>query len=204
MRKTGITFLAFTVAFLAVNLLSGQQPFPFPGGGMGGPGGGQVDPLNLVRNPQVRKELEVSDEQIQKLPDAVRKALGDVLNDKQMKRLREIELQQLGARAFNDAKVQKDLKFSEEQRDNVKTILLDSQKESFELFKSKDDFKANMEKVLALQKETNEKLTNVLSSDQKRAWKQMLGDEFKMEKKGFAFPGKKGPPKKDNKKDDLQ
>ena len=146
----------------------------------------------------MKKELGLSDEQFAKVPDAVLKALAEVLDDKQMKRLRQIELQQRGTQAFLDAKVQKELKISDEQKGNIKTILEDSRKEIAEFFKDAKggDFQGLREKMTSLRKETTEKVQNVLSSDQKKAWKQLLGEEFKMER-GFG-PGGDFKKKKKN------
>lgn len=200
MRALGTSVLVFLTAFIAVGLLSGQQPFGGFGGGFGGPGGQGLDPLTLVRLPQVKKELDITEEQMDKLPDAVLKALGEVLSDKQLKRLKEIELQQRGPRAFSDPKIQKSLKFSQEQRDNVVTILDDAKKDMAELKKGggKGFDPEVFKKLQAMNTEVSEKLTNVLTAEQKRSWKQMQGDEFKLE---FGFG--KGGGKKGKKKDDL-
>ena len=184
--------VALAVAFVVVGLVGGQQ---FGGrGGFGGKGGGaNQDAYTLLRNDQVKKELGVSEEQVEKIPAAVMKALGSVLDDKQMKRLRQIELQQRGTQAFLDASVQKDLKITPEQTGNIKTILDDSRKEQAEAFKEAQGgggFGAVQEKLAELRKETNEKVQAVLTSDQRKAYKQLLGEEFKMQFKGFGGQGK--------------
>jgi hypothetical protein len=189
----------FTLALFGVGVVTGQVPF----GGFGGfGGGGQSDPINLVRNKQVQKELDITDEQLEKLPDAIHKALGEVLNAKQHARLRQIELQLRGTNALSDAKVQSDLKLTGEQKESVKTILEDSRRQIAELFKGgggKGFGGGGGEKAAAMRKETQEKLEGVLTADQRRAWRDMLGDEFKLETKGFGgFGGKKGFKKKDN------
>src|SRR5262245_27735891 len=105
MRSLGKLALALSGAFLFVTLVGGQQPGGGGkfGGGFGGGGGGNTDPLALLRNDSVKKELGLTEDQTAKLPDAVRKALADVLDAKQQKRLREIELQQKGTNALADA-----------------------------------------------------------------------------------------------------
>ncbi len=184
MRVMGRSILALAGAFVVVGLVGGQQPFPFGGGG----GGGLTDPLALLRNPSVKKELDLKDEQLEKLPDAVHKALAEVLNPKQQKRLRQIELQQRGVQAFLDARIQKELKISDEQKGSIKTVLEDSRKEMAEAFKDAKggNFQGVREKLASLRKETTEKVNGVLTSDQKKTWKDMLGDEFKLERQGFG------------------
>ena len=95
MRKMMIVCGLFAGALGLASLANGQV-------GVGRPGGGRLDPVQLLNNPSVKKELELTDEQSQALPEAVMKALGGVLSDKQMKRFKQIELQQRGAAAFSD------------------------------------------------------------------------------------------------------
>lgn len=201
MRNVGKLTLALTVAFLFVALVGGQQPGGggFGGGGFGGKSGGAADPLALLRNESVKKELGLTDEQVGKIPGAVQKALADILDAKQLKRLREIEMQQRGTAALADTRVQKELKISDEQSQTLKTILEDTRKQQAELLKgAKGDFKGMREKTQALQKETTEKLNEVLTSEQRRAFKQLQGEEFKM-----SFPGGGDFKKKKKKTDDL-
>ena len=187
MRSYGKLAIALCTGVAAVGLVVGQQP---GGGFQRGGGAGATDPAALLRSEGVRKELKLTDEQLAKVPDAVLKALAEVLNPDQMKRLKEITLQVRGYKALTDAKVQTALKMTDEQKDSVKTIVADSDKEMKELF-SGGGGKGNFEKVLTLRKEAQEKAMGVLNADQKKSWKEMTGEEFKMETPGFRG-GKKG------------
>jgi hypothetical protein len=188
MRKFSTLMVSFGVVVLGTTWALAQQPF---GGRFGG--GGQSDPLALLRNEQVRKELDVTEEQVEQLPDAVMKALKGVLNEKQVARLKQIELQQRGSQAFRDKHVQQTLKMTDEQVTNINTILDDSRKEMAEMFKGgRGGFnKETLEKVENMRKETTEKVQGVLSSDQRKAYKQMLGEEFKLERPMFRGFGNK-------------
>jgi Spy/CpxP family protein refolding chaperone len=200
MRKS----LAMVVTFASLGLAT--LAFAQQGGfqGRGGAGGGLTDPIQLLQNASVKKELDITDEQMEKLPEAVRKALGEVLNEKQQKRLRQIELQQRGTNALLDAKLQKELKVTEEQANNIKVILEDSRKEMREAFKGGFGKDAT-EKLANLRKETTEKAMGVLTVDQRRAYKQLIGDEFKIERPTFGGAGGFGKNKKgDNSKDKIQ
>ena len=201
MKKFAFSLLAFGACLGLVGLASGQVG----GGRFGGMGGagGRMDALALLRNASVKKELDVSDEQMEKVPEAVMKALGDVLNSKQLVRLKEIELQQRGTTAFSDAKIQDSLKLTNEQRESVKTILDDSKKEMAELAKGaggKGGFGgggANAEKLDGMRKEAQDKINGVLTADQRKAWRAMLGDTFKIEVPQFGGAGgNKGKNKK--------
>jgi hypothetical protein len=168
--------LALVLGFVAV--VESQQQRQ-----LGGPPRQGTNSLNLVQNPAVQKELNISEEQLKKLPAAVQKALAEVLDPNQVKRLRQIELQQRGPQALADAKVAQELKLSETQSEKIKTILEDSRKETAELFKGGN--RESFQKLGALRKETQEKVQNVLTEEQKSAWKNLVGEEFKMP----TFPG---------------
>src|SRR5438105_809604 len=101
MRVVGRSMVALAVAFVVVGLVGGQRPGGKGKGGFGGFGGkgGNQDAYTLLRNEQVKKELGVTEEQVEKIPAAVLKALSGVLDEKQMTRLRQIELQQRGTQA---------------------------------------------------------------------------------------------------------
>jgi hypothetical protein len=172
------------------------QGFPFGGGG------GNTNPVTLLQRKDVRTELNLTEDQIAKLPEAQWKAIAEVLDAKQAKRLRQIVLQQQGANAFNDAKVQKELKLTDAQKTSIKEALDASAaqvKELFQDLKGGGGFKGIQEKQATIRKETMEKITAVLKTEQKRAWNDMVGEEFKMEKGGFG--GGKGGKGKGKKKD---
>jgi hypothetical protein len=199
MRRLGIALGAFVAALVTVGLATGQVPF----GGFGGFGGGGgltsgQDPVGLLRLEQVKKELDVTDEQMDKIPAAVNKALKEVLNEQQHKRLRQIQWQLQGVNAYTDADVQTQLKLSAEQKENITNIIEDARKERRELAKDKGgDFKARGERFQAIDKEAKDKVAGVLTADQRKAFRQMTGDEFKLEFKGFGGGNFKGFKKKD-------
>jgi hypothetical protein len=197
MRVAGKMML-FGAALLLVAYVAAPAQQPKGGGGFGGFGGGQQDITSLLRNASVKKEIKLTDEQLEKVPAAVMKALGEVLSAEQLTRLKQIELQQRGPQALKDTQVQTALKLSGEQKENVNTILDESAKEQRELMKEAQggNFQGLREKMLTLRKETNEKLMNVLSSDQRKNWTAMLGDDFKIEFGGFGGGKGKGKFKK--------
>src|ERR1700733_12004267 len=104
MRWAFKAMVVVVLGLMALDLAVGQQVIQIPG--MGGKGGIQFDPITLLRNAGVKKELRLTDDQTGKLDEAVWKALGEVLNPEQVKRLRQIELQQMDFLAFADPKVQ--------------------------------------------------------------------------------------------------
>jgi len=198
MRKWTLTVTSFTLALGLVALANAQQGGQQPGRGFGGRTGGRTDPVQLLNNASVKKELDLSEEQAEKIPEAVMKSLAEVLSADQMNRFKQIELQQRGYNALGDAKIQDALKLTDEQRSNLKTIQEDIRREQKELFAGGTrggDFKAAQEKMENFRKESTTKVMGVLTADQKKAWRQMTGEPFKLETPafgGFGGAGGKG------------
>src|SRR5262249_38519459 len=69
-----------------------------------------------------------------KLNEENMKAASDTLNADQIKRLKQIQVQQDGLRAFSDADVQKALNLKDDQKDKIKTISEDARKDIEALF----------------------------------------------------------------------
>jgi hypothetical protein len=188
MRRYGIFLFCSAMALFV--LVVGSEAQTGGKGGKGGRGfgtgaGGGNDPLTLLRRADVKKELELTDEQVENLPAVVLKAVGEVLSDKQMTRFRQIDLQKKDTAALKDAKLRKELNITESQIKIMDEIFADSAKEMKEIFADGKggNFKGMQEKVQGLNKETKEKVFGVLTADQKKAYKQMIGDEFKFEQK---------------------
>jgi Spy/CpxP family protein refolding chaperone len=130
------------------------------------------------------------------------KELKGILDEKQMKRLKQIQLQQRGPMAFNDEAVQKDLKITDDQKDKIKTINEDAMAEMREAGQNafqpdatdeekKAAFKKLREKMTEINKETMKKVEGVLTDEQKKAWKEMVGEKFEVKFEPFTGKGKK-------------
>ncbi len=193
------------VAALALGLTTVAQAqrqgfFPGPGGMLMNPGVQKElklsedqmsklkDALGKVRDnhkDDFGKIQEMSNEDRQKLMKTVgdesRKAIAGVLDDKQMKRFKQIQWQLGGAEALNDPEVQKSLKLNDDQKKKLKTIFDDRNKKMQELFQG-GNVEGGREKFQALRKETQEKANAVLTDDQKKSWKEMKGTEFEFER----------------------
>lgn len=169
MRKTMTMLVLFVAALSMAGIASGQ---------FGGGGGGffRKGPWELINNKSVQKELDLTEDQVKAIPGALDKAIGGVLSDKQNARFKQIELQQRGTAAFLDAKVQESLKLTDTQKDSIKTIIDDSRKELRDA-----GFKGGREKTEAITKASQEKISEVLSLDQKASWKKMVGETATVE-----------------------
>jgi hypothetical protein len=135
-------------------------------------------------------------------------SVGEVLKPEQMKRLKQLELQRAGTNAFTREEVAKGLVFTTEQTEKVKTITDESNTKMRELMgggrgaggaggarpaRGQGGANPNAEKIAALRKETLEKVTAVMTDEQKGKWKEMTGETFE-----FPAPTRRPVPKKDN------
>jgi hypothetical protein len=208
MRKFSWIVGCGALLLMSVAIVEGQQEKKGKGtGGFGGFGNFRQTPgqglLTLLNSKDVKTELDVTDEQMEKLPDEMMVAIGKVLNDKQFKRFKQIDLQNRKNNAFKDATVQKQLKMTDEQKKNITSILADETKEITDLRKEGGGFgKGNNEKIETIRKDSKEKIYTVLTKDQRKAWRDMIGEEFKFTNQGFGggfggFGGKGKNKKKD-------
>ncbi len=128
---------------------------------------------------------------MQEVSKAVRhdtqKELAGILKPDQLKRLKEIELQQQGAQAFSDPDLQKELKLTDDQKEKIKTINEDARSEMRSIFQGAGqggDRQEMMKKMQALRKETLENSLAVLTKDQQAKYKEMTGKPFQVKFEG--------------------
>jgi len=203
--------LCKSLAALALTALLASPAFAQGRGGMGMGG----NPVMLLGNASVQKELKLDDKQIdeaknlasesrekmqaafqdaqglegdarrekmqeitKQLNEESRPKIGAILKSDQVKRLHQIVLQQQGVRAFNEEHVQKALKITDDQKDKFKSLMADMQTQMRELFTAGGDAQERREKMTAMNKEFNEKGQALLTDDQKKSYKEMLGSPF--------------------------
>jgi Spy/CpxP family protein refolding chaperone len=126
---------------------------------------------------------DASAEERQKIMDKMyadeSKRVNAILNPDQQKRFRQISLQQEGPTAAARADVADELKLTDEQKKKVRELLVAQQEKQRELREAAGgDFQAIREKMEALRKETNDKVTALLTDEQKNKWKEMVGTPF--------------------------
>jgi hypothetical protein len=124
-----------------------------------------------------------------KINEANDKALKDVLTEKQLKRLKQIEHQVQGLRMFQNEDVQKTLKLTDDQKTKIKEIGDDLQKEVGGLFTpgQKPDADA-MKKMQTMQKDALANAMKVLNDDQKKQVKDLTGEPLELTPQDL-FPG---------------
>jgi hypothetical protein len=118
-------------------------------------------------------------EEVQKIQLALHedsnKAIAGVLDDKQYRRFKQIGWQMLGIGSLLDPDMQKELKLSGEQKKKLEDIGKDAAKKGLELAKKRETSK---EKYDAITKEAETKAHEVLTEDQKKGYKEAMGEKF--------------------------
>ena len=130
-------------------------------------------------------EGEARREKMQKVGKEINESskptLTALLKPEQAKRLHQIWNQQRGAMAFSDLDVQKELKFSDDQKDKIKALADLANAKRREAFTSAGgDREAMREKMTSLNKELSARVQTVLTDDQKKAYKEFLGATFEI------------------------
>jgi len=130
---------------------------------------------------QGQERMTKQAELMKPINEAALKSAKEFLKAEQLTRLNQIELQQRGALAFSDPAIAKKLSVTEEQAGKIKTILDAQQTEMRDIRQAAgQDFASAMPKMAALRKETNTKVTALLTDDQKKTWKEMTGEPFEV------------------------
>ncbi len=127
---------------------------------------------------------------MRKSAEAGEKFVKDTLKPEQQKRLHQIQLQAGGVQTFNDEKVQKELNLTDAQKEKLKTLSDDLNKDRQELFQGGGGAET-MQKMQALNKEYLTKAQDVLNAEQKTKWKEMTGEPFTGQVFG-GFRGRRG------------
>jgi Spy/CpxP family protein refolding chaperone len=119
------------------------------------------------------------------------KDVDKVLKPEQMTRIKQIAVQAMGIAAFSDKDTVEALKLSDEQKEKIKTISEDTQKERMELGQKyftpgeqpdPEKMKEFQTKFAELTKKTMDKLKEGLKDDQKKKWAELTGKEFDVSK----------------------
>lgn len=227
MRKV-LAFAALGLV-LSITAAGAQRGGGGQGRGIGGGRGGGMPGLFMLMNPELQKELKMTEQQTAKVQPAVQemfqkmqelrqqggggqptpeeqaeiqkkmtelqtKAVADILDTKQQKRLHQIELQMPGA--LGQKALQEELKITADQKKQI-AELQGKQGEEMRAARQGFDFRnASQEERDAMNKKTGEiqksygdKINAVLTEAQKKQLKEMQGEPFKMNMQGFGRPG---------------
>ncbi|QEL15842.1 hypothetical protein [Limnoglobus roseus] len=107
-------------------------------------------------------------------------ALMHGLSADQTKRLLQIERQLMGIRAFSNETVAKELKLTDDQKTKVKSVTEEFNKDLRELTggMGRTNDPETQKKIDALRQEEMDKIEERLTREQRRIWRDMLGEKF--------------------------
>ncbi len=136
-----------------------------------------MDELTAIRDaPQEERGAKMA-AVTKAMTDEVVKAIA--LNEEQLKRYKQINIQAARSAAFALPEVQDKLKLTDEQKKEIREIATESRTKGAEIRKNAGENKEDARKQsTALTKETTEKIMALLKDDQKAAWKELTGAPF--------------------------
>jgi hypothetical protein len=119
---------------------------------------------------------------LKKLAEETNKAVAEILKPAQLKRLKEIELQVRGSLAFNDPEIEKKLQLTDDQKDQIRTILKDARKDFQDLIKNPGPkIDEAVKKATVLNNETLQRIRGLLTAEQRKTWADLTGKRFELD-----------------------
>jgi Spy/CpxP family protein refolding chaperone len=220
MQRLGRISLVLAVVAMASSSARAQEQQRRQRGGFGGGFGGGVvflldqksvqDELKLS-DEQIKKVKALSekqresfrgqrgqrgqrDEETRKKMEEARRAadktVAEILKPEQLKRVKQISLQQQGARALSNPEVESALKLTDAQISKIKSIQEETRTARGQRGQRGQRDEAARKKLEEARKATNDKLMNVLTDEQKAKWKELTGAPFKGEISRPQFGGR--------------
>jgi Spy/CpxP family protein refolding chaperone len=212
--------MAVTVLTMAVLIPAmAQPPAGRPGGPFGGRLGGPMLMVGLLRSPQVQQELKLTDQQKQQLEQLgeqwrekmrglrdlppeerrqkgegmraeVEKQLATILNEQQMKRLKQIALQVEGYAALERPEIADQVGLTKEQRQKIRDILRQAGEKRREAFQQgQGDRQAAFQRMREIRQWVDGEIEKLLTPEQKKKWQELIGEPFKFEGGFGGFGG---------------
>jgi Spy/CpxP family protein refolding chaperone len=212
--------MAVTVLTMAVLIPAmAQPPAGRPGGPFGGRLGGPMLMVGLLRSPQVQQELKLTDQQRQRLEQLgeqwrekmrglrdlppeerrqkvegmraeVEKQLATILNEQQMKRLKQIALQVEGYAALERPEIADQVGLTKEQRQKIRDILRQADEKRREAFQQgQGDRQAAFQRMREIRQWVDGEIEKLLTAEQKKKWQELVGAPFKFEGGFGGFGG---------------
>jgi hypothetical protein len=151
--------------------------------------------LAKARGDQV-KMVQLMRDSTRETKDKVEKALPDILSAEQAKRLKQIEIQVNGVHALEKPDVQKELKLTDKQKEDVKRISDGLKRDIVALVKDVSSAPLRkgadaVRKARTLNDEATKKALAVLNRGQQKIWDDMTGEKFELKLDLLNRPGAK-------------
>ena len=129
-----------------------------------------------------REEMMTKMQAVQKeIAANLKKDLKSILNEEQLKRYEQINVQAQGFLAYMNSEVQEKLKITAEQKEKLQAVqdeYMASMQEAFQ--QMQEDREAARAAMTKAGDAAKEKAMNLLTSEQKTAWTELIGKPFKM------------------------
>jgi hypothetical protein len=136
------------------------------------------------------KRREKMQEMMKTANEENQKAIKEILKPEQVTRFNQIELQSRRFAAFADPAVREKMRFTEEQASQIRSLSESFQSEAQEIRQNTQGDFAEMRKQMdALNKAKMDKVTALLTADQKKTWKEMTGEPFEVKFEPPRRPG---------------
>ncbi len=165
----------------------------------------------LITNPLVREHLKLTEDQKKRVDSALEsvvqkdgekitimigpdtdaeeldKVVKAALDDKQRDRFEQLWLQSNGMLSLSEDKTGKAFSLTDDQKKKLNGIFEDYREKMKDLFMSSSgggtEISIDHKKMEELKKEVEVKVTEVLTDEQRKKWKDMTGEKFDFEKK---------------------
>ncbi|MCH7725184.1 MAG: hypothetical protein IH991_01695 [Planctomycetes bacterium] len=180
--------------------IKGQPRIRLVAPGLGVGRAANLNPINLLRNPKIKEEIKLTDEQetkiqevnqkgqkkraelIRKQQEATNQAIIETLKPEQRVRLEQLAVQQQGIRALSNPRIAKKLEISDEQSEKIAAAWIGLSNKQRQLFQDVTDGKVARDERAAKQKviqeETEKEIMEILTMAQQTRFKQMQGKKF--------------------------
>lgn len=143
----------------------------------------KVKELVAKYNQAIKEPLKDQVEQfkrLQQLNQANEKVAEELLKPEQVRRLQQINLQQQGEYIFSSPQVATSLKLSDEQKQLIRDIQLDSSRIQQAIYQQAGtDFREAQKQTAELRRVVVEIITAILTEEQKKSWKDLVGEPFR-------------------------
>jgi hypothetical protein len=140
----------------------------------------QDEGQKLKRDPEwAKKRQELMKERVMA---ELHKAVAAILTPEQLKRLRQISLQENGPMAFGDPEVEKALQLTADQKAKIKAINEDFMTHAFKILDIREGGLKTDTNLTKVRKETVAKITALLSDKQRETYTGLIGEPFEVKK----------------------
>jgi len=132
-----------------------------------------------LQNVDQAERMEKMQAMMAEMRTEAKKSANEILKDDQKKRFEQIAYQAQGVGAYADPEVQAKLKMTDEQKSKVKDAMDESMQQMRSAFQdNQGDREAMQKRMTEIRTEMTNKVTALLTDDQKKMWKDMTGEKF--------------------------